>query len=77
MDVKFRFIDFDIYSKKIGFFYKNKEKIGSFLGFFLTLSYIIVSLVLFIIQLIKTFKRKDIKVYDTTIYSQEMPIIDV
>ena len=77
MDLKFRFIDFDIYSKKIGFFYKNKEKIGSFLGFFLTLSYIIVSLILFIIQLIRTLKRKEIKVYDTTIYSQEMPIIDV
>ena len=74
--MKLRFIDFDIYSKKIGFFYQNKEKIGSLLGFFLTVVYICVSLVLFIIQIIKTLQRKELKVYDTTIYSQEMPIIE-
>ena len=76
MKVKIGLIDFDIYSKKIGFFYENKEKIGSFFGFLLTLCYICVSMVLFVIQIIRTFQRIELKVYDTTIYSQEMPIID-
>ena len=76
MESNLKFIDFDIYSKKIGFFYKNKEKVGSFLGFLLTMCYIFVSIILFIIQIIKVFQRTEYKVYDTTIYSQEMPIID-
>jgi hypothetical protein len=76
MELNFHIIDFDIYSKKIGFFFNKKEKIGSILGFFLTVFYISVSLVLFIIEMIKIFQRKELKVYDTTVYSQEMPIID-
>ena len=71
------FLNFDIYSKKIGFFYKNNEKIGSYFGLFLTLLYIFISIILFIAELIKTFQRREIKVYDTTIYSQKMPSIDV
>jgi len=71
------FLNFDIYSKKIGFFYKNKEKIGSYFGVFLTLLYIIISIILFISELIRAFQRKELKVYDTTIYSQKMPSIDV
>ena len=39
MKSKLRFINIDIYSKKLGFFYKNKERIGSYFGFFLTLVY--------------------------------------
>ena len=71
------FLNFDIYSKKIGFFYKNKEKIGSYFGVFLTLLYIIISIILFISELFRAFQRKELKVYDTTIYSQKMPSIDV
>ena len=71
------FLNFDIYSKKIGFFYKNNEKIGSYFGLFLTLLYIFISIILFIAELIKTFQRRELKVYDTTIYSQKMPSIDV
>jgi len=71
------FTNFDIYSKKIGFFYKNKEKIGSYFGFFLTILYIFVSIILFIYQVIRALQRSELKVYDTTIYSQEMPSIDV
>ena len=33
-------------------------------------------MMIFIIQVIKVFQRTEYKVYDTTIYSQEMPIID-
>ena len=71
------FLNFDIYSKKIGFFYNNKEKIGSYFGVFLTLLYIIISIILFISELFRAFQRKELKVYDTTIYSQKMPSIDV
>ena len=77
MNSTLSFTNFDIYSKKIGFFYKNKEKIGSYFGFFLTLLYIFISIILFIYQVIRAFQRSELKVYDTTIYSQEMPSIDV
>jgi len=71
------FTNIDIYSKRIGFFYKNKERIGSYYGFFLTLVYIFASLVLFIYQIIRTIQRSEVKVYDTTVYAKEMPSIDV
>ena len=77
MNDKFSFIYYDIYSKRIGFFYNNHEKIGSYFGLFLTALYIIVTLILFLFLLIKTIQRQEMKVYDSTIYSKEMPIIDV
>ena len=77
MESNINFGIFDIYSKKICFFYNNQEKIGSYFGFFLTLVYIFASLILFIFQVVKAIQREELKVYDTTIYSQEMPIIDV
>ena len=77
MNEKFSFIYYDIYSKRIGFFYNNHEKIGSFFGLFLTIMYILITLILFLFLLIRTFQRKDMKVYDSTIYSKEMPIIDI
>ena len=77
MESKLNFANFDIYSKKICFFYNNQEKISSLFGFFLTLVYIFASIILFFFQVIKVIQRKELKVYDTTIYSKEMPIIDV
>jgi len=77
MKSKLRFTNIDIYSKKLGFFYKNKERIGSYFGFFLTIVYICASLILFIYQIIRTFQRSEVKVYDTTVYSKKMPSIDV
>ena len=77
MNSKFNYSSIDMYSKKIGFFYNKNEKIGSLFGLFLTMLYIFLSLILFIQQIIKTIQRKELKVYDTTIYSQEMPSIDV
>ena len=64
-----------MYSKRIGFFYNNSEKVGSYLGLLLTLIYICASIILFIYQIIKTMQRSELKVYDTTIYAQEMPEI--
>ena len=67
---------FDMYSKSIGFFYNNYEKIGSYLGLLLTLIYFFASIILFIYQIIRTIQRSEMKVYDTTIYAQEMPTIE-
>lgn len=71
------YLDFDIYAKRVGFFFQMKQKIGSYFGLFLTLSYIIISIVLFIYCLICVIQRTEIKVYDSTLYAQEMPIIDL
>ena len=70
-------LNYDIYSNRIGFFFNKREKIGSYYGLFLTTAYILTSLVLFFILLIKTLQRKDIKVYDSTVFSQDIPIIDI
>ena len=77
MKSKFQVTNIDIYSRKIAFFYNNKERIGSYFGLFLTLLYIFISIILFIDQIIRAFRRSEPKVYDTTIYSQEIPSIDV
>ena len=74
---KFSFKHYDIYSKRIGFFYNNHEKIGSYFSLFLTVSYIIITLILFIFLLVRTIQRKEMKVYDSTIYSKDIPIIDI
>ena len=65
------FDDLDMYSQKIGLFYKNKDKISSNFGIFLTIIYIIVSLGLFIYYIIQTIKRTNINVHDSTMYLKE------
>jgi len=75
MNPKINYLNFDIYAKKTSFFYKNQERIGSYFGLFLTVFYILASLILLSYYLISTIQRKEIKVYDSTLYAQEMPII--
>ena len=77
MNSKINYLNFDIYAKRTSFFYKNQERIGSYFGLFLTLLYIVVSLILFIYYFSITMKRSEIKVYDSTLYAQEMPIINL
>ena len=74
---KFNYLNFDIYSKRISFFYKNHEKIGSYFGLSLTIIYILILLILFSYYLTTTFQRKDMIVYDSTMHSQEMPIMNI
>ena len=69
------FLNLDIYAKRTGFFFNNQERIGSYFGLFLTALYVVVSIVLFIYNLIAAIQRREIKVYDSTLYSQEMPLI--
>ena len=76
MESKYYFGKFDMYSKRIGFYFNTHEKIGSYLGLLLTFVYIFASIILFIYQIIITIPRKELRVYDTNIYAQEMPVID-
>ena len=71
------FLYFDIYSKRITFFFNNKEKISSYFGLLLTVTYIFVSIILFIFYLIATIKRIEIKVYDSTEYAENTPSLEV
>ena len=77
MKNNFDFTDYDIYSRRIGLFFNKKEKIGSYFGLFLTISYIVISFILFFYLLIRTIERKEIRVYDSTSFSQEAPLIQI
>ena len=69
--------DFDIYSKRISFFYNERDRIGTVFGLFLTFIYAIVSLILFFYYLTKTIQRVDVKSQESTLYSQGLPSIDL
>ena len=77
MELKLNYSNFDMYSKRLGFYFKNQEKVGSYFGLFLSLAYVIISLVLLFEQIFKAIKRDELNVYDSTIYTQEMPNIIV
>ena len=77
MKEKLNHLNFDMYSKRTSFFFKNQEKIGSYLGFILTLAYIFASIILFINQIIIAINKSELKVYDTKKHAQEMPSISV
>jgi len=74
---KFSYLDFDIYSRRLSFFYKNKEKIGSTFGFILTVLYIVISFILFLVYFINTIRRKEVTAADSTIYPIEIPSIEI
>ena len=73
----YKFSDFNIYSKPIGFFLNEKETTGTFFGLILTIIYILSSLILFSYYIIHITQRAQMNIYDTNIYPQEMPIIEV
>ena len=74
---KLNYLDFDIYSRRISFYYKSKEKFGTLFGFFLTISYIILSLIIFIIHLVKTIRREELTSSVLSIYPTEIPSIEI
>ena len=74
---KLNYLDFDIYSRRISFFYKNKEKMGSSFGFILTILYAIISIILFLIYFIKTIKRDEVSTSISTIYPSDIPSINL
>lgn len=69
--------DLDIFAIRLGLFYNNKEKIGSYLGIFLTIIYILSSLLLFIYYMIITLQRKNLQINDSKIYSNDTPYINL
>jgi hypothetical protein len=74
---KLNYLDFDIYSRRISFYYNNKEKVGSLFGFILTALYALISLILFLIYFAKTMQRKEVSAANSTIYPTESPTIDI
>ena len=69
--------DFDIYSKRISFFYNKRDKIGTIFGLLLTFSYVIITIILFLYYSIKTIQRSVVKSQESTVYSQGLPYIDI
>ena len=67
------YLDFDIFSKPIGFFYHDKEKIGSIIGFIFTILYIILSIFLFIFYTVTTINKRGLKVHDSILFQKEAP----
>ena len=73
----FNIYDIDIYSKLISFFFDKKEKIGSVVGIALTLIYILTSIILLVYYIETIIQRQHMNVYDSTVYSNDIPIIEV
>ena len=69
--------DFDLYSKRISFFFEKRDKIGTVFGLLLTFIYIILTLVIFIVNVSNTIKRSDVKSQESTVYFQGLPSIDL
>ena len=69
--------DLDMYSNRISFFSNNRERIGSWFGLFLTLIYILSSLIILTIYSLETIKRKEIRVYDSDVITEGIPSIEI
>ena len=75
--MKINYLDFDIYTKRIGLYYHKKEKMSSKFGFILTLLYVAALLSLFWVYTYDVIKHKTIRVNDSTIYPREAPNISL
>ena len=71
------FADFDIYSKRISFFFNSKEKIGTFYGLFLTILYILISVAFISLNIFSAINRKNVKVYYSKRYSNDTQYINI
>ena len=69
--MNFNFVNFDFFSKRISFFFNEKEKVGTFFGFFLSILYILFTLAFFLIHIYYTIKRVNVRVYDSLEYSKD------
>ena len=72
-----KFADYNIYSRRIGLYFNNKEKISTCFGLILTSIYILSSIALFIFYMVNIVRREQINYYDTKVYSQDIPIFEV
>ena len=69
--------NFDKFANRIGFYFNEIERIGTFFGFILTLLYILLSLILFLIFIIIVINHRNVIVYNSTLYSNDIPSIDI
>ena len=69
--------NFDKFSNRIGFYFNEKEKIGTCFGFILTLLYISFSLILFLIFIIIIINHRNLILNNSTLYSKDIPSIDI
>ncbi len=69
--------DYNIYSRRIGLYFNSNEKISTWFGLILTLIYILSSIVLLIFYIYNIISREQMNVYDTKVYSQDIPTIEV
>ena len=76
-DGKFSYYDFDIYSRRISFFFKNKERMGTTFGFILTALYSVISIILFLLYFIQTIMREEVSADFSTIYPSEISSINI
>ena len=77
MITKLKLTDFDIFAKTIGNYYNLKEKISSNLSLVLTCTYIISSLMLLFIYVIKVIRRADYRVFESAYFSEKVPEIKI
>ena len=69
--------DFDIYSRRISFFYNKRDKVGTIFGLILTFLYVIITIILFFYYLIKIIKRTEVKSHESILFSQGLPSINI
>ena len=76
-EYKINIFDFDIYSRRISFFYNKRDKLGTILGLFFTFLYATTTLIIFIYYSIKAINRTVVKTYESTVHSLGLPSIDI
>ena len=69
--------DFGIYSNKIGLFYNNKENLSSYFGLMFTFFYFSILVALFGYYAIEIINKKQLKVYNSDKYPEDIPSIDL
>ena len=77
MDLKNNLLYFDIYSKTATFYYNNQEKIGSRFGLALTIVHVMAAFIITVYYFLIAIQKKEMKVYDSSIYAQDMPTINI
>ena len=69
------FLKYDIFSKKITFFFQKEDKISTYAGLMYTFLYIGIILALFIYNVNDIFQRTDMRAYDSSEYRENIPFI--
>ena len=63
----------DLFGKQPDLYYKGNQKKTSWLGFVLTMIYIIIYIAFFIYKLVRMIKKVDVTFYETYAFTGEIP----